>query len=209
MSGAASDPVRGAGGKRPSDAMRGPPRDSWPMVSLLVAIAENGVIGRAGGLPWHLPDDLKRFKALTMGKSMLMGRRTFESIGRPLPGRASLVLTRSQDWPAPAGVLVVHSMEEAVARVRSGAELPGLDASRPVPDELVVIGGAEVFRLALPLARRLDLTRVHAEVSGDTFFPPIDRREWRETERIHHPPDAHHAHAMTFSVLERMSAPHH
>ncbi len=163
-----------------------------PSISLIVAVAENGVIGRAGELPWHLPDDLKRFKALTMGKPMLMGRKTCESIGRLLPGRTSLVLTRSAGWAAPAGVVVVRSMEQAIT-----------EASRGGAQELAVIGGSEVFRLALPLARRIDLTRVHAEVSGDTHFPPLDPRIWRETERTEHPADARHAYAMTFSVLER------
>jgi len=162
-------------------------------ISLIVAVAENGVIGRAGGLPWHLPDDLKRFKALTMGKRVLMGRRTFESIGRPLPGRTSLVLTRSAGWAPPGGVIVMHSVEEAIAAARQGGA-----------GELAVIGGAEVFRLALPLARRIDFTRVHAEVSGDVYFPPLDPREWRETERTEHPADARHAYAMTFCTLERV-----
>lgn len=162
-----------------------------PRVSLIVAVAENGVIGRAGQLPWHLPDDLKRFKALTMGKPMLMGRRTFDSIGRLLPGRTSLVLTHLQNW-ATSGAVVVHSMEEALAEAR-----------RCGAAELAVIGGAEVFRLALPLAQRIDLTRVHAEVEGDVYFPELDPREWRETERLEHPADARHAYAMTFRVLER------
>lgn len=179
-----------------SDTDRAPP--GRPVVSLIVAVAENGVIGRGGELPWHLPDDLKRFKALTMGKPMLMGRRTFESIGRPLPGRTSLVLTRSADWAEPPGVIKVQSLDEAIERTLAIAGSP-----RGVP-ELTVIGGAEVFRLALPLARRIDLTRVHAEVSGDVFFPPLDPREWRETQRVEHPADARHAHAMTFSVLERV-----
>ena len=164
-----------------------------PMIALIVAVAENGVIGRAGQLPWHLPDDLTRFKALTMGKPMLMGRRTFESIGRPLPGRTSLVLTHSADWVPPSGALAVYSLDEALAEAR-----------RRGAGELVVIGGAEVFRVALPLARRIDLTRVHAKVEGDVYFPQLDPREWRETERMDHPADARHAHAMTFSVLERM-----
>lgn len=163
-----------------------------PRISLIVAVAENGVIGRAGQLPWHLPDDLKRFKALTMGKPMLMGRRTFESIGRVLPGRTSLVLTNSANWPVPPGAIVVHSLEEALAETR-----------RRGAAELAVIGGAEVFRSALPFAHRIDLTRVHAELSGDVHFPPLDSREWREIERSEHPADSRHAHAMTFSVLER------
>jgi dihydrofolate reductase len=164
-----------------------------PKIALIVAVADNGVIGRAGQLPWHLPDDLQRFKALTMGKPMLMGRRTFESIGRPLPGRTSLVLTHSTNWAPPPKALAVHSMDEALAEAgRSGAE------------ELAVIGGAEVFRLALPLARRIDLTRVHAEVEGDVYFPQLDPREWQETERTEHRVDVRHVHAMTFSVLERV-----
>ncbi|MGH8259422.1 MAG: dihydrofolate reductase [Steroidobacteraceae bacterium] len=160
-------------------------------ISLIVAVAENDVIGRAGGLPWHLSDDLKRFKALTMGKPMLMGRKTFESIGRPLPGRTSLVLTRTAGWAAPAGAIVVTSMPEAIERTRDAPEL-------------AVIGGAEVFRLALPHARRIDLTRVHARVDGDTFFPPLDPREWRECSREEHPADERNAYATTFSVLERV-----
>ena len=160
-----------------------------PLVSLLVAAAENGVIGRDNTLPWHLSDDLRRFKALTLGKPMLMGRKTFESIGKPLPGRTSLVLSRSRDWARP-GATVVRSLEEALER--AGA----------VP-ELVVIGGAEVYRLALPHAQRIYLTRVHAEIPGDTVLPPLDATAWRETEREFHAADARHAHAFTFIVLER------
>src|ERR1700683_1644574 len=118
-----------------------------PSISLIVARASNGVIGRDNALPWHLPADLRRFKALTMGKPMLMGRRTFESIGRALPGRVNLVLTRHRQWPAP-GAMAVRGLEEAFARAG--------DAS-----ELVVIGGAELFMLFLPLAARIYLTDVH------------------------------------------------
>src|SRR5262245_7017323 len=126
------------------------------------------VIGRDNTMPWHLPDDLKRFKALTMGKPMLMGRKTFESIGKALPGRTSLVMTRDPSWRAD-GVIVVHSMEEAFAR--AGA----------VP-EVSVVGGADVFRLALPLAQRIHLTSIHASIPGDTYFPPIETAQWRELE---------------------------
>jgi dihydrofolate reductase len=163
-----------------------------PVISLLVAVAENGVIGRDNGMPWHLPDDLKRFKSLTMGKPMLMGRKTFDSIGKPLPGRTSLVLTRSRGWSAP-GALVVHSLDEAVERAGG------------VP-ELVVVGGAEVYRLALPGARRIYLTRVLARVDGDTVFPPLDETAWHETHREPHPADARHAYSMVFCVLERVKA---
>ena len=162
-----------------------------PLVSIFVAVAENGVIGRDGRLPWHLPDDLKRFKWLTMGKPMLMGRKTFESIGKPLPGRTSLVLTRSRAWSS-AGAVVIHSLDEALERAGDAAEL-------------AVIGGADVYRLALPRARRLYITRVHAAVAGDAVFAPLDEREWRESERHEHPADERHAYAMSFCVLERVT----
>jgi dihydrofolate reductase len=162
-----------------------------PLVSLLAAVAENGVIGRGNHLPWHLPDDLKRFKSLTMGKPILMGRKTFESIGRPLPGRTTLALTRSPEWSCP-GAVIVHSMGEALQRAAAS-------------QELVVVGGAEVYGLALPSARRIYLTRVHARLEGDTMFPTLDEREWRESAREEHPADERHAYAMTFCVLERVS----
>lgn len=179
--------------------------DARPMISLLVAVAENGVIGRDNGMPWHLPDDLKRFKSLTMGKPVLMGRKTFESIGKPLPGRTSLVLTRSRDWSA-AGAVVVHSLDEAVEReaeIRAAQAADGsVERARDLP-ELVCVGGAEVYRLALPRARRIYLTRVLATVDGDTIFPCLDEQAWQETRRELHPADARHAYAMVFSVLER------
>jgi dihydrofolate reductase len=160
-----------------------------PTVSLLAAVADNGVIGRDNRLPWHLPDDLKRFKSLTMGKPILMGRKTFEAIGRPLPGRTNLVLTRSREWSSP-GIVVVHSVAEALERAADAAEL-------------FVVGGAEIYRLALPYAQRIYLTRVHAAVAGDTVFPVVAEKEWHESEREEHPPDARHAFAMSFCVLQR------
>ncbi len=163
-----------------------------PLISLLVAVAENGVIGRDNGMPWHLPDDLRRFKALTMGKPMLMGRKTFDSIGKPLPGRTSLVLTHSRDWSAP-GAVVVHSLDEAVERAGDAPEL-------------VIVGGAEVYRLALPRVRRIYLTRVLVSIEGDTVFPPLDETAWRETQREPHPADARHDYPMDFRVLERVTA---
>ncbi len=161
-----------------------------PLISLIVAVAQNGVIGRDNGMPWHLPDDLKRFKFLTMGKPMLMGRKTFDAIGKPLPGRTSLVLTRSRDWSAP-GAITIQSLDEAVERAADGPEL-------------VVVGGAEIYRLALPLARRIYLTRVLASVQGDTVFPQLDAQAWRETHRELHPADERHAYPMAFCVLERV-----
>ena len=160
-----------------------------PSISLIVARSQNGVIGRDNALPWRLPSDLRRFKTLTMGKPMLMGRRTFESIGRALPGRVSLVLTRDPAWQAP-GAIAVHSLDEAFARAGSAPEL-------------VVIGGAELFELVLPLAERVYLTDVHAAIPGDTHFPELAPEEWRELEKSAHAADADHAHAMSFRTLER------
>lgn len=158
-------------------------------LSLVVAIADNGVIGREGTLPWHLPDDLKHFKAVTLGKPVLMGRRTFESIGRALPGRRNLVLSRGTPLAAP-GVETVASLEEALRRCADAAEL-------------CVIGGAGVYAAALPRATRIHLTRVHASPSGDVQFPDVDWALWRESARSEHPADARHAHAMSFLTLER------
>jgi dihydrofolate reductase len=164
-----------------------------PLVSLIVAMAQNGVIGRDNALPWRLPEDLKRFKAFTLGKTILMGRKTYESIGRPLPGRANLVLTRDRNWIA-AGVTVVHSVEQALTQAAPGKEL-------------VVIGGAEIYRLVLPFARRIYLTHVHADVPGDTFFPDFDSTQWADVECRAHPADDQHAFPLTFVTLERRTAP--
>jgi dihydrofolate reductase len=158
-------------------------------IALVVAIADNGVIGRAGGLPWHLPDDLKHFKAVTLGKPLLMGRRTFESIGRPLPGRRNLVLTRG-GGTFPAGIEPVASLEQARALL-------------PQAPELCVIGGATLFAQTLPAAHRFYLTQVHGAVEGDVRFPAWDPAAWRETERREHPADERHRYAMSFVTLER------
>lgn len=152
----------------------------------IVAMADNGVIGRGNGLPWHLPDDLRRFKSLTMGHAILMGRRTFESIGRALPGRQNLVLTRNPGWQA-AGCEVVGTPAAAIAAARGTA--------------LFVIGGAEVFSVFWPQVRRLELTEVHAEVEGDTRVAGFDRRQWREIFREEHAADARHAHSFSFVTL--------
>lgn len=141
-------------------------------ITFYLARAENGVIGRDGGLPWRLPADLKRFKALTMGKPMVMGRRTFESFPSPLPGRRHIVLTRDPAWSA-AGAEVAHTPEEAIA-------LAG-----DVP-EIAVIGGAEVFALFLPRADGVELTEVHAAPEGDATVPAFDPAEWSETFREDH-----------------------
>lgn len=141
-------------------------------VTIVAAVARNGVIGVDGGLPWHLPDDLRRFKALTLGHVLVMGRRTYESIGRPLPGRTTVVVTRNARWrPGSDEVRVAASVPDALA------------AGAAIDPEVFVVGGAEVYAAALPLAHRLELTLVDAEPDGDTVFPEVDWHEWRELRR--------------------------
>ncbi|WAC28887.1 dihydrofolate reductase [Ancylobacter sp. SL191] len=146
------------------------------VLTLVVAVAENGVIGRGEELPWHISGDLKRFRAITWGKPILMGRRTFQSIGRPLPGRTSVVITRDAGFAAPEGVIVVPSLAAALA---AGAA----EAARLGVDEMAVVGGAQIYAQALPLAQRLRLTQVHGRPDGDVHFPPFDPADWRETYR--------------------------
>ena len=159
------------------------------MISIVVAASENNVIGRQGDLPWRLPDDLRRFKAITMGKPIVMGRKTWESIGRPLPGRQNIVITRQADFGA-EGCHVVFSVEEAVAAA-AGAE------------ETMVIGGSEIYALFLPDADRLYLTRVHADVDGDAFLPSIDDSEWRLVSEERHTADERNEFDYSFLTYER------
>ena len=142
---------------------------------LVAAVAENGVIGAGGGLPWRVKADLRRFRAVTMGKPMIMGRKTFQSIGRVLDGRDNIVVTRAKDF-APEGVIVAHSIAEAVALAENRARARGVS-------EICVIGGAEIFEKTLALAARLDVTHVAAAPEGDVFFPPIDPTVWVEVSR--------------------------
>ena len=161
------------------------------MIALVAALDRNRAIGRDGAMPWHLSDDLKRFKALTLGKPVLMGRKTARAIGRPLPGRPNLVLTRGATAPFD-GQAVVHSLDEAVARAGNG--------------ELMVIGGGEVYALALPRAARMHLTEIATATSdADTFFPAFDPGEWREVAREHHPADARHPLAFDFVDYQRVA----
>jgi dihydrofolate reductase len=161
----------------------------------MVAAAENGVIGSNNSLPWHLPQDLRYFRQVTMGKPIVMGRKTFESIGRPLPGRCNIVVSRNPDYSA-AGVRLVASLEEALVL----AEQVAASAGAP---EAVVIGGAEIYALALPRADRLYLTRVHAAVQGDARLPPIDWDQWREVGRERHAADSDNPYDYSFLVYER------
>lgn len=162
-------------------------------ISLIAALDRRRAIGRGGAMPWHLPDDLKRFKTLTLGRPVLMGRRTALAVGRPLPGRPNLVLTRRAQAPF-EGQRAVHSLDEAL-ELAAG-------------EDLAVIGGGEVYALSLPWATRMYLTWVDTEVEdADTFFPPFDHAAWREVARCDHPADARHAWSMSFVDYVRPAAP--
>lgn len=156
-------------------------------------MAEGGVIGRGGELPWHLPADLARFKRLTMGHTLLMGRKTYESIGRPLPGRHSIVLSRRRGF-RPAGVLVAADWNQALR-------------AAPADTELFVIGGAALYRLALPMAHRMYITRVHQAVEGDVLFPPCDYGQWVLCEQTPRPADDRNPLSCTFETWERRPTP--
>lgn len=166
-----------------------------PLISIIVAVADNGVIGSGNQLPWRLPDDLKRFKALSLGKPIVMGRKTFDSIGRPLPGRLNIVISRQPGLEIP-GCTVVTSIDEGLVVAR---------AAEPSTPEIVIVGGADIYRQILPRVRTIHLTRVHAEVAGDVVFPKLQEHEWREVAKEYHPADERHAHAFTFSTLERVA----
>ena len=164
---------------------------------LVVAAAENGVIGRNNQLLWRLKTDLRRFRELTWGKPMIMGRKTFQSIGKPLPGRETIVLTRDPDFSA-EGVHVARTWDEAVAKGASLAGTMGADA-------VAVVGGAEIYALALPHVQKIFLTAVHAAPEGDARFPDVDRSAFREISRIDHPEGPDDEHPFTFIDLERRS----
>lgn len=141
-------------------------------ITLVAALGRNHVIGRDGAMPWHLPEDLRQFKALTLGHPLVMGRRTFDSIGRPLPGRRTIVITRSVSWAHP-GVETAHSFADAISLAGPA-------------DEVFVVGGGEIYRQALPWAHRMILTQVDAEPEGDTTFPTWDAEQWQVTEQRPH-----------------------
>jgi len=158
-------------------------------LSLIVAYAENRVIGRDNALPWKLPGDLAHFKRSTLGHPIIMGRNTWESLGRPLPGRANIVITRNPDYAA-AGAQVVPSLEAALAACPTG-------------QDAYVIGGAQIYALALPLADRVVATEVHAAVDGDAWFAALPADQWREAERLPQPPE--NGYAYDFVTYERMA----
>lgn len=171
-----------------------PPNPHRPQITLVVAVADDGVIGAQGALPWHLPEDLRRFKTATLGKPIVMGRKTFDSIGRALPGRQNIVITRQHDYrPTDSSVVVVHDLDAA------------LDAACDAR-EVMVIGGSDIYALALPRATRVLRTRVQAKVQGDTFFPSLPATHWHVVASERFEVDERNAYALTFETLERSPA---
>lgn len=160
-------------------------------VTLICAIGENNSLGKENRLLWHLPDDFIRFKSLTMGHSIIMGRKTFESLPNPLPKRKNIVITRQKNY-APAGCVVVSSLEEALQEAQKDDENP------------YVIGGGEIYRLAMPLATILEITRVHSVFQADTFFPEIDPLQWKLIKTEYHPKDEKHAFDFTFETYQKL-----
>lgn len=161
-------------------------------LSMIVAVAENGVIGSKNQLPWDLPDDMRRFRELTEGHPVIMGRKTFASIGHPLPRRRNIVITRDTASEIP-GCSVVGSVEEAMEVARNEST-----------DEAFIIGGGQIYLQSLPIADRVYLTRVHASFEGDVVFPPLDAQEWQEVSHERHAADDRHSVAFTFLVYDRM-----
>lgn len=166
-------------------------QSSAPRITLIAAMTENRVIGRNGTLPWRLPADMQHFVRLTRGKPVVMGRRNYEDIGRPLPKRSNIVLSRTPGFPAP-GCTVAATAEAAIAAAGDAAEI-------------MIIGGEQIYRLFLPLARCIHLTVVHTTLAGDTHFPELPASEWQETAREERPADTDNAFAMSFLVLIRRS----
>ncbi|MCL4872088.1 MAG: dihydrofolate reductase [Anaerolineae bacterium] len=164
-----------------------------PLITFMVAVAANGVIGRDNQLPWRLPGDLQRLKRLTMGKAIIMGRKTHESIGRPLPGRLNIILTRQMDYRA-EGCVVVHTVDEAIAAALQYAP----------SQEIIIFGGADIYRLFLPQVSRLYLTVLADPFPGDTYFPSLEWSEWHCISQEYFPADEQNPHAYTFTVWERV-----
>jgi dihydrofolate reductase len=163
------------------------------ILSFIAAVSENNAIGIHNTLPWHLPEDLKFFKRTTLGKPVVMGRKTFESLGKPLPGRLNIVLTGNKDWKAPEGVMVC-GINGAIEYLQ-----------REQVDEAFIIGGGQVFQTTLPMADRLYITRVHTTIpDADAFFPEIDHTHWKLVWEEHHDADAQHKYAFTFQQFERL-----
>ncbi|MGG5505346.1 MULTISPECIES: dihydrofolate reductase [unclassified Myroides] len=160
------------------------------MVILIAAIAENNVLGKDNAIIWHLPDDFKHFKTLTSHHYIIMGRKTFESFPKPLPNRTHVIITRQKDYVVPENCIVVHSLEEALALTKN-------------EKAVYVIGGGEIYNLAMPIADQLELTQVHASFAGDAFFPEFSTSDWQLVKESYHPTDEKHAYAFTFQTYTR------
>lgn len=161
------------------------------MITLIAAAGENNELGKDNDLLWHLPDDFKRFKALTTGHYIIMGRKTFESFPKPLPNRTHVIITRSNEYKAPEGCIVVHSLEKAI------------EAS-PKNETLFIIGGGEIYKQSIDHADCIELTRVHNSFEADTFFPEIDSKNWQLTQSDFHDKDERHLHAFTFETYHKI-----
>jgi len=172
--------------KTKSDAVIKPQKN----LTIIVAAGENNEIGKNNELIWHLKDDLKRFKTLTSGHHIIMGRKTFESFPKPLPNRTHVVISRQKDYQVPTGVLLVNSLEDALDAASSDSRA-------------FIIGGGEIYKQAMPFASKIELTRVHSTFDADTFFPDINMKEWKETDKEVHENDAHHDHAFSFVTYVR------
>ena len=168
-------------------------------IALIVAMARNRVIGRNNALPWHLPGDLRYFRQITMGKPVIMGRKTWDSIGRPLPGRMNVVITRNVEWSVPVGAARVESLDAALVKADAQAELDGVD-------EVMIIGGGQIYAEALALVDRLYVTQVHAEVAGDAYFPVVNWDEWEEIGREDFSASDNNPYDYSFVIYQRLSS---
>lgn len=164
------------------------------MIIMIAAAAENLALGKNNQLLWHLPDDFKRFKELTTGHYILMGRKTFESFPKPLPNRTHLIITRQKDYKAPEGCLVVDNLSNALSLV-------------PQDEDTFIIGGGEIYQLAMPVADNIELTRVHSNFEADAFFPEIDPKQWKLVASVYHPKDERHQYDFTFETYHRIQKP--
>ena len=167
--------------------------------ALIVAMSQNRVIGRNNKLPWYLPGDLKYFKQATMGKPIIMGRKTWDSIGRPLPGRMNVVISRNPEWEAPAGTTPAKSLDEALIKAEAQAEIEDRE-------EVMIIGGGQIYTEALPMVDRMYVTQVHAEVEGDAFFPEVNWDEWEEIGREDFSASDNNPYDYSFVVYQRPAA---
>ena len=171
------------------------------IISAIVAMTENRVIGKNNRLPWRLPADLQHFKTITMGHPILMGRKTYESIGKPLPGRMNIIMTRNRHFNAP-GCLLVSSLAEAT---QQAAKVDNATNSLKTKQEIFLIGGAEIYRQLLPFTEKIYLTLIHHAMTGDTYFPALNQDEWKEIERVSYPADQDNVYPYSFIILQRLS----